>query len=107
MKPNKKLKLAFDDYVYRNAIEKWGKESQFEQLIEECSELIFSIQKLKRTDRFNLPTDVVIDCIDNLHEEFVDVQIMMNQIRLLLDSDKLEKIHKKKMKRIRKRLNKS
>ena len=35
--------------IYKKAVEMWGEESQLNVLVEELSELIFAIQKLKRS----------------------------------------------------------
>lgn len=36
--------------IYKQALEKWGVNSQIEMAVEECSELIQAIQKVKRSE---------------------------------------------------------
>lgn len=66
-------------------LEYYGFEKQQEMLIEECSELILSVQKSKRYGT---------DISDNFLEELGDVLIMTEQIMLSLTSEKLEKLER-------------
>ena len=66
-------------------LEYYGFEKQQEMLIEECSELILSIQKSKRYGT---------DISDNFLEELGDVLIMTEQIMLSLTSEKLDKLER-------------
>ena len=66
-------------------LEYYGFKQQQEMLIEECSELILSIQKSKRYD---------VDISDNFLEELGDVLIMTEQIMLSLTSEKLDKLER-------------
>lgn len=66
---NKRIELCKD------AIDKWGIDSQLNQVIEECAELIKAIQKWRRQP--NITTE------HNIIEEVVDVSIMLMQIKVL------------------------
>jgi len=62
--------------VYAKAVIKWGGESQFNMLIEECAELIFTVRHHDRSK-----------CgLKRLVEELVDVMIMIEQVRVMYDS---------------------
>lgn len=83
-----------NDKVAKAAIRKFGTKKQREMLVEECSELIMAIQKLKRVeDSINnlkkLPTrqlkyksmDELIQRKNNFVEEMADVSIVILQFR--------------------------
>jgi NTP pyrophosphatase (non-canonical NTP hydrolase) len=63
--------------IYEQAIVHFGLPSQEDKLIEEMSELMQAILKFRRN-----PCPATCD---NLHEEFVDVEIVMAQIKTTLD----------------------
>lgn len=60
------------DILCRQAINKWGVESQLDMAVEECAELIKAIQKHRRGG-------TEIDII----EEVVDVGLMLKQLKLI------------------------
>lgn len=59
--------------ICKNAINKFGAYHQLDMLIEEMAELTQSISKFKR------------DKIHNVEEEVADVEIMLEQLRLMND----------------------
>lgn len=63
--------------LYKKAIKLWGIRSQTDMVIEECSELINILMK----DRRGKAT------LDEIISELVDVQIMLNQLRVILDDE--------------------
>lgn len=60
--------------LYRRAIAEWGVEAQFRQLQEECAELIVQINKLWRGKGSD----------NAIAEEMADVEIMLEQARLMV-----------------------
>lgn len=78
--------------LYKKAIQKWGKEPQITMMIEECGELVTALAKRDRCH--NGAT------IDDIIKEMVDVEIMLEQLKLIFDSGKFGcftfKIFKKK-----------
>ena len=70
--------------ILKKAIETYGEEPQIRQCMEECAELIQAINKHKRAqgslkeERYNI-------AFDNLLEEIADVEIMLEQIKHLLE----------------------
>ncbi len=71
--------------IYRTALQIWGAELQMNMLIEECAELIQSINKYRRKGS------------ENILEEIADVEIMLEQARMILgdENSKIIDIHKK------------
>ncbi len=59
---------------YKKALATWGTEAQLDMMVEECAELINAIQKCRR---HRVESVVVL-------EEGVDVEIMLNQLKIIL-----------------------
>lgn len=78
--------------LFKNTIEHFGKEPQIDMMIEECSELIQALCKHKR----GLPS--------NVEEELADVNIMLEQMRLLFNSEVIANYHLSKVLRLEKTL---
>lgn len=87
------------DGNYKDLIEFYGKEAQARQAMEECAELIQAINK-----RLRYPDND--KALDGLYEEIADVEIMIDQLRIMFDLDekKLDEWVKKKTKRVFDRL---
>ena len=66
----------------------YGMQSQQEMLIEECSELIQAMQKMKRADIAD--PEECNKCMQNLLEELADVTIMIEQMKCYLTPALLE-----------------
>ena len=79
--------------LYREAIEKNGPLAQRIVAMEECSELIQAISKKLRGRE------------TNVEEEIADVEIMLEQMRLMSDSSLVDKIKEEKLQRLEHRLN--
>jgi NTP pyrophosphatase (non-canonical NTP hydrolase) len=82
--------------IYRAAIDKYGYASQYDMLIEEMAELTQAILKARRRSPHNHT--------ENLHEEFVDVKIVMAQIELVLNPQRLEFWKQEKLARLERRI---
>jgi len=84
--------------LYKRAIAKWGKDSQVFMMFEEIAELILSICHSRRSNK------IVFKC--DLISEIADVEIMLNQMKILFDITNyeidLQKI--RKLERLEKRL---
>ena len=64
----------------------YGYESQSGQLIEEMAELTQAVCKYRRAQGFGQETTVTKeDALENLIEEIADVEIMLEQVKHLLD----------------------
>jgi len=68
----------------------YGYESQREQFIEECAEMIQASQKCKRTDIQNAQR--YKERFDNFQEEVADVLIMALQMRVLLGGKDIDSL---------------
>ena len=64
--------------IYEQAIDKWGIDRQLDIVVEECAELIQTIQKYRRD-----PT-----AFQNIICEKVDVDIMMRQLDVVFNKAK-------------------
>lgn len=80
--------------VYEQAVQEWGREAQIMMAIEECSELIKELTKLYRGDTVD----------QNVPEEVADVEIMMEQMRVLFGDKTVETYKRRKLDRLESRL---
>lgn len=91
-----------DQEIFQKAIEKWGSDDQIEMIIEECSELILALQKLKRGygEDFAINEELLYKVCD----EVADVKIMTRQADLLFDKKLIDSRVAYKMKRLEDRV---
>lgn len=89
--------------IYRDAIAKYGAASQLEMMVEECSEVIQAIQKIKRS---NYTQDVTKIEQANLHlyEELADLTIVLEQVSLIFDIELINKFKAEKLERLKNRI---
>jgi len=87
------MKDELTDEVFKKAIEVWGEQAQIDQVIEEMGEVLVAYNHLKRKRVSK----------DSLIEEFVDVYIMMKQMRFL-NEDVFDMIYRYKVERLKHRL---
>lgn len=66
--------------LYKKAIEKWGKEPQITMMIEECGELITALAKKDRCSNGST--------IDDIIGEMVDVEILLEQLKIIFNEGK-------------------
>lgn len=85
----------FDD-VFQKALNTWGGESQENMAIEECSEFIKAVCKLRR--------DSGSEPFKNLIDEIADVTIMMRQMAITVGEDAVNERIEFKVNRLRDRL---
>jgi NTP pyrophosphatase (non-canonical NTP hydrolase) len=76
-----------NEQIFKAAIEKFGEKNQQDMCIEECAELIQAINKWRRKP--------CAFTFGNLLEEIADVEIMLAQLRLIIDADMVIDLHKK------------
>jgi len=65
--------------LYTKTINKWGEKAQYDQMIEECAELIATLQHFARG---KVNEDVVVD-------ELADVFLMVGQLTFMLGEERL------------------
>lgn len=80
----------------------YGYEAQSNQLVEECAELIQAVSKYHRA----VAEEKKVVALENLIEEIADVEIMLEQIKYLLQipEDELEAVKLFKVNRTRERI---
>lgn len=89
--------------VFERAIETYGKENQIDVAIEEMSELMKALVKMNRCQRRGNGGEWA--CRANIIEEIADVEIMMDQLKLIYDcSGAVEVVKHMKKERLEKRL---
>jgi NTP pyrophosphatase (non-canonical NTP hydrolase) len=85
--------------ILKQAIDKWGHDSQINMIEEECLELALAIHKSKRkSSSFD-------ESIDNIIDEIADVSIIIQQAYLMFPMDKINERIEYKMERLKNRLN--
>lgn len=68
--------------------EHYGFYSQSHMMIEEMAELAQALNKLYRAQGNVQPTDIdLIEALDHIYEEIADVEVCLEQIKLLLDCE--------------------
>lgn len=85
--------MSLNDEVFKEALNQWGECAQVGMCIEEMGEALAAINQYGR-GRIDL---------EDLVEEFVDVYIMMCQMRFM-NRELFDKIFEQKVKRIRENL---
>ena len=79
--------------IYKKAIEKFGVDGQFLKAAEECNELSKELIKTVNTRE-----------AQNITEEIADVEIMLEQLKIIFDKEIIKEIKNKKLKRLKNRL---
>ena len=85
------LSIRFE--LYNKALKLWGKDSQIDLVAEECCELAVTI--LKRFRVVNGST------VGNIIYEAVDVEIMLEQLKNILNISSWDDIKRQKLKRLK------
>ena len=83
------------DRILKQAIKQWGDQAQIDMMIEECAELIQALNKFRRGKENSLA---------NVHEELADVQIMLDQMRLIFVDESIRHYEHDKLVRLANRL---
>lgn len=87
--------------VYQKAIDAFGVEAQLLMCIEEMSELTKAICKFRRAKPNQIP-----ERLHDIAEECADVTIMMEQLRIMFDSnEEVCRVMDMKVARLKERLN--
>ena len=79
------------EVIYKRALGTYGDESQMDMAIEECSELIKAICKLRRTAFLKQSPDyaaILETRCDDIRDELVDVQIMIDQLKIIFTEER-------------------
>lgn len=98
-----KLDKKVSDLIIRS-VNTFGIEAQDNMAIEEMSELIQSLMKVKRL-KLGDPIQDVRKVTDSVHEELADAILMLLQLAFVCyNTDKIEKVMHKKLDRLKSRL---
>ncbi|SEA00021.1 hypothetical protein SAMN05660420_01019 [Desulfuromusa kysingii] len=73
--------------IYQKTISQWGKEAQYDQMVEECAELITALKHFRRG---KVNQQVVID-------ELADVTLMLGQLRWMFGAAEVDSAVQKKL----------
>lgn len=100
--------------ILESAIQKFGTTNQLDMAIEECAELIQSINKIKRAGivqyhitKPNPSMDIKTSLTyNNLCSEVADVKIMIAQLEIMLNKTTIQISVDRKIDRLEQRLNK-
>lgn len=95
-------KAPDDERIMRQAIETYGVQAQCDVAIEEMAELTKAIVKIRRVADDYGKTQAALD---NLMEEIADVDIMIDQLKIMWGPKQVEEYRKKKLERLERRLN--
>jgi len=90
--------------ILHNAINTYGREAQTDMCIEECSELIKALLKLRRLPLEERIAAKGMKALGNIQEEIADVQIMLWQIDLMYGYGYVEDQIDKKINRLREQI---
>jgi len=85
--------------LFNEAIELWGANSQVRMMFEEMAELMKALCKI---DRHRSPESIL-----NVCEEIADVEVVLEQMKLIFGNDEYrESIKNKKLKRLKDKVEK-
>ena len=85
--------LSNPSTIYAKALHIWGKESQLDMTVEECAEFIAALNRMRRGRTDFLP----------LFDEIADVEIMIEQMRLMFGDNGIDKAKRSKLIRLAER----
>lgn len=73
--------------IYKKTVSKWGNEAQYDQMVEECAELITALKHFRRG---KVNQHVVID-------ELADVTLMLGQLTWMFGAEQVEEAVQQKL----------
>ena len=79
------------DDIYRQSLEKWGPEAQYDQAVEECAELITALKHFRRG---KIEAQAVIN-------ELADVTLMLGQLTWMFGTEKVDQAVQDKLFKLR------
>lgn len=84
--------------ILERAIHTYGQHVQVDMCLEEMAELAKALLKMRRSG------GDIADKLDNIREEIADVQIMIDQMKMIYGEELIKKIERLKLARLEKRL---
>lgn len=89
--------------LYKKAVEKWGEDSQLDQMIEEMAELTVALNKFKRAKHFVAQKKEGV--LENIYEELADVKMCLEQMEWIFGEENVNNTLEQKFKKFIKQLN--
>lgn len=86
--------------IFQRAIDAWGQHFQIEMMVEECAELIVALKHAQRNERI----DKAEENENAIITEIADVQIMLEQMKLIFGKNKCDLEWARKLKRLDEKL---
>jgi len=80
--------------IYKKTISRWGEDAQYDQMVEECAELIAALKHFRRG---KVNQQVVID-------ELADVTLMLGQLTWMFGAEQVEAAVQQKLQKLDKLL---
>lgn len=87
--------------ILHDAVDTFGRDSQMMMMVEEMSELTKAISKFTRYGYDN--AGILLYSIDVI-EEIADVQIVLDQMKIIFDRQSIEHVEQEKLKRLENRI---
>lgn len=84
------MNLSDHKAIYQAALDKWGREAQFDQTVEECAEMIAAIMHFRRG---KVTQQAVVD-------ELADVLLMVGQMVYMLGEDVVSEAVESKIRKL-------
>lgn len=81
--------------IYKKTVSKWGNEAQYDQMVEECAELITALKHFRRG---KVNQQVVID-------ELADVTLMLGQLTWMFGAERVDEAVQQKLQKLDQLLN--
>lgn len=94
-------KVPDDERIMQQAIKTYGVQAQCDVAVEEMAELTKAIMKLRRVADDYGKTQVALE---NLLEEIADVDIMIDQLKIMWGPKQVEEYRRKKLERLERRM---
>ena len=95
------MKKEMTGNVYEDAITKWGKTAQLDQMIEEMAELTMAISKFKRKQNDSLLDYQKVGIMENLYTEIADVKLMIEEMEFMFGKDNVQKAYDKQFEKFK------
>ncbi len=84
--------------ILERAIHTYGQHAQVDMCLEEMAELAKALLKMRRSG------GDIADKLDNIREEIADVQIMIDQMRMIYGDEAVERVERDKLTRLENRI---
>lgn len=94
-------RISYDERIMRQAIETYGVQAQCDVAVEEMAELTKAIMKIRRVANDYEKTQ---SALENLLEEIADVDIMVEQLKIMWGPKQVGEYRRQKLERLERRL---